>query len=83
MIDVEAFYLCAAQAVKTRAVVLVSKDEFDDRMTEEMTYLKQKQGIMLTYEPFAKLGYSNFIAVNDSPFMDDGVEIITLFEVIG
>ena len=82
MIDPEAFYLCAAQAVKTRAVVLCSKDEFVERYTEEDAYLRAKGGIMITYEPLATLGYQNFIPV-DQPFANDGVEIVTLFEVVG
>jgi hypothetical protein len=83
MIDIERFYVLCAQAVKTYAVVLVSRGEFEDRYREEDLYLKQKQGIPLVYGPFADAGYQNFIPVNDSPFMNDGVEIVTLFEVIG
>ena len=83
IIDAQAFFLLCAQATRTRAVVLVSRDEFNDRMREEDAYLKQKQGIPLVYTPFADAGYQNFIPVNDSPFMNDGVEIVTLFEPAG
>lgn len=82
-IDIESFYVLCAQAVKSHAVVLVSREEFHDRLTEEHEYLKFKGEIPLIYGPFAEAGYRNFIALKDSPFMNDGCEIVTMFEVVG
>ncbi len=83
MIDVEAFYLCCAQAVRTRAVVLCSKQEYVDRRWGETIFCKERGVPMVIYEPLAMLGYENFIQLEDSVFANDGCEIITLFEVVG
>lgn len=83
MIDTAAFYLCCAQAVRTRAVVLCSGKEFKDRLWGEMIFCKERGVLPVVYEPLADLGYENFIQLEDSVFANDGYEIITRFEVVG
>jgi hypothetical protein len=83
IIDSKEFYLLCAQAVMDRhAVVLVDREEFNQRMHSEDEFLRKKQQVPTVYGPFANAGYQNFIAADDAcPYL--GHEIVTLFEVVG